>query len=278
MNNVELLVRGVPLKPEEIIVSRPPAAQEAMQAVLKRAKAIVAVTSPKSQATASLVAQELQGLRKGLKDQYDLAKRPIINTGTALDTIYKELDTPLKDAYGVVSGMVASYQDGLRLEEERIAAEAKAAEDRKQKEHEAEIKRLEAEKAAELARAKAATDGRDRAGAERKIERISQEIESEQVAMVMEKENLPLAEVPVPRAKPQGGRTYYDYQVEITDQKALFAARPELLKVELKVGAAKEAAKYLDQTGAPLNTIPGLSIKRIPKAAFKAASVIRAND
>jgi hypothetical protein len=273
-----LLVRGIPLQPEEITVNRPNVAQEAIQAVLKRAKSIKVVNDAKSQAAASLVAKELQGLRKGLKEQYTLAKRPVLNAQASLDSVYNEIDGPLEEAYKTVSGMVATHQDNLRLAEERARAEARAAELRKQQEHEAEIKRLEAEKAAELARAKAATDGRDRAGAERKIERLSQEIESEQVAMVMEKENLPLTNLPASSSKPQGGRIYYDYVIDILDINKVYECRRDLVKVELKLGAAKEAAKLLDETGKPLDSIPGLNIKRVPKAAFKAAAAIRIND
>lgn len=274
MNNVELLVRGQVLKDDEVTISVPDKANEAMKVTLERAKKITVITDTKTQNRASLVAQELQGLRKGLEANYRAAKAPVLNAERALDRLYKELDQPLEKEYRRMDRIVSEFGEEQRRESERIEAERRAEERRIEEEAQAKLRELERLKAEAELKAKFEEDARAKKAAERQVVKIEEKIQSEQVSLQIEKENLPNVELPVP-TKPIGGRPWTDYEVRCTDVAALYKARPDLLKIELREGMAKTVAKILDESKQPLDSIPGLEIKRVARTSFKGASAIR---
>jgi hypothetical protein len=270
------LVRGEVLKSDEITVLRP--ATEAMEAVIKRAQAITEVTDSKSQAKASLVAKELQGLRDGLEANYRAAKQPLLSTTRALDGLYKELDEPLAEQYRRMDAVISSFQDRERQKAEmaeiRIKAEQRVLEEKvKQK-----IRELERQKEELEFKLKQADDAREKAQANRGLTKVSTQIEAEKIGLEIQKENIPVQTTPIPVApKPPGGRGWTQYHCEMTDPIALYNAHPELVKIELRQAAAQSLAKFLDESGKPL-VVPGMSIKKETRTSFAGASAIRIHE
>lgn len=275
MNNVELRVRGEPLLSEEITVLRPQEAMVAMEAVIKRAERITEVNDPKSQGKASLVAQELQGLRSGLEANYRAAKAPVLAATRALDTLYKELDQPLEVQYKRIDRLVSGYHDEQRRQQELAEARRKAEERRVEEEHNRKIRELQREKEEAERKARLAEDAREKQAAQRQAAKLKEKIQTEEITKQVERENLPVASIPEPINKPIGGRPWTEYIVEMTDPIALYNAQPELLKIELRLGPAKEFAKALDESGKPLDSIPGLKIQKTTRTSFIGAASIR---
>ena len=273
MNNIELLVAGVPL--QEITVSKHKDAMAAWETLLKRAKAMGEVTDAKSQEKASLIGRELQGLRKGVETQYHAAKAPLLNATRALDALFHELETPLAEAIKSIDRKVSSFRDKQRLELEVAEATRKAEERRIEEERLRKIKQLEREKAEAEMKLKLAEEAREKAAAQRQMAKAEEKIQTEQVAMQVERENLPVANIPHEIPKPTGGRPWTEYLVEMTDPIKLYGAQPQLVKIELRTGMAKEFAKSLDEGGQRLDSVPGLQIKKTSRTSFVGAASIR---
>jgi hypothetical protein len=270
---ITTLVRGEPLKSDEISVIRP--ATEAITAVIKRAKAILEVNDSKTQAKASLVAQELQGLRSGLEANYRAAKSPIISTGRALDGLYKELDEPLLEQYRRMDALVSSFQDKEKQKVEMAEAKIKAEERLIEERAKQRIRELERAKEELEFKLRQADDAREKNQANKSLNRVATQIEAEKIGLEIAKENVPVQTVPIPVApKPPGGRPWTQYHVELVDPIALFNVRPELLKIELRLAAAQALAKSLDEGGKPLQ-VPGLSIRKETRTSFPGAAAIR---
>lgn len=273
MNDIELLVGGIPL--QEITVSRRKDAMAAWETLLKRAKAITQVSDVKSQAKAALVARELQGLRKGVEANYRAAKAPLLAATRALDTLFHELDSPLADALAIIDKLVSGFRDKQRLELEVAEATRKAEERRLEQERVQKIRELERLKQEAEMRLKLAEDAREKAAAQRQVAKADSGIQTEQVALQIEKENLPVADIPREIPKASGTRPWTEYLVEMTDPIKLYGAQPQLLKIELRVGQAKEFAKALDEAGKPLDSVPGLQIRKTTRTSFTGAASIR---
>lgn len=274
MNNVELLVRGEPLLEGHITVTVPIEANKAMRAVIARAEKITVITDEQTHARASLIARELQGLRKGLETNYRAAKAPVLNAERALDGMYKELDGPLKDEYQRMDRLVSGYGEEQRREQARLDAARRAEECRIEEEAKAEVARLQRAKEEAELRARLEEDARAKKAAERQVNKLEEKIESVEVSAQIEKDSIPFPE-PVLTRKPIGGRRWTEYTVKMTDETALFAARPDLVKVELREGMAKELAKSMDDKGIALDSIPGLQITKVSRTSFTGASRIR---
>lgn len=272
-NNIELLVDGVPV--QEITVSRHKDAMEAWETLIKRAKAIGEVTDAKSLARASLVGQELQGLRKGVRTNYDAAKAPLLSATRALDTLYHELDTPLSEALKIIDKKVSTFRDEERREQEMADARRRAEERRVEEEHLRKIKEFEREREEARIKLKLAEDAREKAAAQRAAAKAEEKIQTEQVSLQIERENIPVADIPVPVTKPSGGRSWTEYLVRMTNAIALHAVQPQLVKMELREGQAKEFAKALDEAGKPLDSVPGLEIRKTTRTSFTGAAAIR---
>lgn len=267
------LVRDEPLVVADCRVIKPDGPNRAMQQVLKRAEAIVAVSDEASQRRASTVAQELQGLRSGLKANYSNAKQPVVSLGRALDNTYNELDRPMEIEYKRIDKLVSAYQDGLRREAELARALAEAEQrERERKERERLIALENAKQEAEM-RARMAESKRERREAERTAEALLPAIEAQRIAVEVETENVPVSFEEAP-AKPPGGRVWTQYVVEMTDEFTLAREHPELVKITLKQAAAQEFAKTLDEAGKPL-ICKGLRITKTTRTSFTGAAAIR---
>jgi len=270
-----VLVKGEPLNTDDLRVLRPEeVALEAINSVIERAKAIKVVKTIQEQARASITGGELKGLMQGLKANYDAQKAPIIAIGRALDTLFKELNGPLDEQYKRMDQLVSVFQDGLRREKEM--AEAKAREELRAIEEaaQAKIKDLERQVQEQQMRAKMAEDAAERAKAEKAKQKLEGKIQTEEIALQLEKENVPIANVGFPLPKPPGGSGFVRYDVTMTDVELVFKHHRDLLKIELRQGLAQELAKSLDQQGRPLQ-VAGLVIRKQNRTSFRGAAAIR---
>jgi hypothetical protein len=276
MNNaIVALVRGEPLQVDEITVTKPEQAIEAMQIVIARAQAIEKVTDAASQRRASVVAQELQGLRKGLKANYDLAKAPINSAGRALDAIFHELDGPMEAEYKRIGNEVAIFQAQLQKERDMIQAKAEAKRIVEEKKVQAKLDELKREREQAAIRLRMAEEEREKKQAQDRLNRLDVNIESKNIELQLQRENVPLPMEEIPDERAPGGRNWTKYICTCTDPVKLFQSHPELIKWELRQSPAQSLAKYLDENGKALDSIPGLEIQKQGKTSFGAATAIR---
>lgn len=279
MNNDEsmiaTLVRGQVLLTDEIEVTRPEAALEAMKVIIARAQKIEKITDQASQARASLVAQELQGLRKGLKANYDLAKAPINSAGRALDAIFHELDGPMEAEYKRVSREVAIYQAHIKREADLAAAKEEAKRLVEQKKVQAKLDEMRREREAAEIRLRMAEEEAEKKRAQDKLNKIDINIEAKNIELQLQKENIPLPTEEIVENKAPGGRGWVKYICTCTDPIKLYEAHPELIKWELRQSPAQSLAKHLDESGKALDSIPGLNIQKEGKMSFTGATAIR---
>jgi hypothetical protein len=192
-----------------------------------------------------------------------------------LDNLYHELDTPLADALKLIDKLVSGFHDKQRLELETAEATRKAEERRIEEERMAKIRQLEREKEEAQRKLRLAEDAREKAAAQRQVAKANEKIQSEEIALQVERENLPVADIPKEISKSSGTRPWTEYLVECTDPMALYQAQPQLLKIELRTGLAKEFAKSLDEAGEPLDSVPGLQIRKTSRTSFVGAAAIR---
>jgi uncharacterized protein YdaU (DUF1376 family) len=269
------LVRGEPLQVDEITVTKPEQAIEAMKIVIARAQAIEKVTDAASQSRASLAAQELQGLRKGLKANYDLAKAPINSAGRALDAIFHELDGPMEVEYKRITREVAIHQAAVQRERDMAQARVDAKRIVDEKRVQAKLEELKREKEQLQMRLKLAEEEAERKRIQAQVNRAEVSIESKNIELQLQRENVPLPPEEIPEEKLPGGRNWTKYLCTCTDPIKLFQSHPELIKWELRQSPAQSLAKHLDETGKALDSIPGLQIQKEGKTSFGAATAIR---
>jgi uncharacterized protein YdaU (DUF1376 family) len=217
----------------------------------------------------------LQGLRKGLKANYDLAKAPINSAGRALDTIFHELDGPLEIEYKRVTREVAIYQAELQRERDMAQAKVDAKRIVEEKKVQAKLDELRREKEQLQIRLKMAEEEAEKRRLQTQVNRTDINIESKNIELQLQRENVPLPMEEIPEQKAPGGRNWTKYICDCSDPIKLYQARPDLIKWELKQSPAQSLAKYLDENGQPLDSIPGLVIRKEGKTSFGAATAIR---
>jgi hypothetical protein len=275
-NLILALVRDEPLMIADCRVSKPPGPNKAMAQVLARAKTIAAVTDEESQRAAAVVAQELQGLRTGLSANYKSAKQPVTSFGRALDNVYHELDGPLEREYRRIDRLVSAYQDELRRAADLVKAKAEAEQRERERKAREELALLQRKKEEAELRARLAESRKEREDAERMSKSLVQGIEQQRIAVEVESENVPIS-FEDPPTKPQGGRVWVQYVVEMVDEQAVALEHPELVKITLKQAAAQEFAKALDEAGKPM-VCKGLIMRKLTRTSFTGAAAIRVDQ
>lgn len=203
-------------------------------------------------------ARDIRTHVKAVREMGMSLRRPLAAAQTQIKTIEDEYCRPLEDRQGRLENLVTSYakaeaqrvaeeerkraEEVRRIEAERVAAETKARQERERIEREAreaeEKAKAEAQSqslsASELFRAGIAEEKRrqqadeDRAKAEAEIEKArADSLAALSVAVA----------APIEAHKIAGAATKRVCKWDVTDEKALFKARPELFKVELKRSA-----------------------------------------
>jgi len=205
-----------------------PAAEEAKRYALESAAAVAEIATVEDLDAASGALTRITSILTNIEKCRKEVKQPVIDVGRGIDDVAKKYCAELETEKRRLSVLVGTYNEAQRLKAERAREEAA------QREREAMATMRERETAA--------LDRGDIAGAEEARNEAAQEIASAQIAAANAE-----------GAKAEGISTRKTWKWEVTDIKALFAARPECVTLEPN-GAVIRALIKNDQT------IPGLRI------------------
>jgi len=210
--------------------------------------AIVAVTTPKEQATAVAALRGLKAISKEVEASRKAAKAPVLDLGKRVDAIAEQFVAPVVVEEQRLTKLLTDFeveQKRLRDEEARKAqadADRLAAEQRK-KADELRAQRTEAERQLAAAREQAANaETKEELAASRKaiaqaVQRVVDlggRIESANDAAVVAR----AFTTPVPKAAaPSGLTAQQPWTFEILDLKAFAAACPDLVEITPKRSA-----------------------------------------
>lgn len=217
---------------------------------LGKASEIAAVENPEQLEKTVEVLSELKGLTKTMEAARTKEKKPVLDIGRNIDTKSAEYSAPIAEEINRLNAMVTSY---YRAEEARAARKNKflaAVEDTRRANEEAAAN--EASQAAEeLHKAAEAAPTVEAA-----LELQAQAQVQEQVALQAEEKASTSTAVAVAEpTRATGMIAKKTWKFEVLDLKALYAARPELVKLEVRT-ALVNAAIQLDGG----KEIPGLKI------------------
>lgn len=217
-------------KTEEILVaagldqaalSVSPSAFETRDELALEAAAIGVITTQEEANKAADCLKRISAFLSAIEASRVDVKAPVLDLGKRIDALAKELTVFLEEKKRAVSRLLGTYQE----EQRRLADEAarKAREEEQRILREAEQKKMDAELAVSM--------GESPAGRlEKKLDRIDAKA-FEQVAVTRAN---------VPTYQPAAGtatRTLVEFEVE--DIAALYAARPDLVKLEPNKAAIK---------------------------------------
>jgi hypothetical protein len=235
---------------------------------------------------ANAVGESARNIRTHIKAVREMGmalRRPLKATQDQIKAIEDDYCKPLEERQGKLENLVTGYaraeaqrvaeeerkrQDEVRrIHAEQQAIEAKARQEKERIEREARLR----EEAAQQAAAQAAT-ARERFQAGIAEEKRRQEAEAARIEAEAEIEKAradSLAAVsaiatPIVEHKVTGAATKRVVRWEVTDEKALFKARPELFKIDLKKSAVNATCfpnSYEATFDAPdVVSIPGLKL------------------
>lgn len=219
---------------------------------------------------------------KAVREMGMSLRRPLKATQDQIKAIEDDYCRPLEERQGKLENLVTGYaraeaqrvaeeerkraDEVRRIEAERIAAEAKARAEKERIEREAKA----AEDAALAALSEASASERFRAGiAEEQRRREAQEATLKADAAIEQARADSLAAVsaiakPIIEHKVTGAATRRVCKWLVTSEKILFAARPELFKVELKRSAVNSTCfpnSYEATIDKPdVTSVPGLTL------------------
>jgi len=229
------------------------------------------VTTSADQNSVVETARTIRTCLRDVEDARTLLKKPLLDAGRQIDALAKDFVAPLTGELIRLEKLVTDFQQAearrvaaeeaaraaeiARLERERLAierAERERAERARQEADRLERERLAAEAAA------AAASQRDRTAKQRAAalaaEKIRQDalaaeqaaraeaaraaLEAEEAARAAEAARQSVIVSPLPEANKSGGAsTRKVMRWEVTDLRALYAARPELCTIEAKASA-----------------------------------------
>lgn len=270
MNNSALAITGE--RPTYSITIIPDAIQAKADA-LELSRQIKAVTSAEEQQNAVAAASIAKGLIKRMEATREAEKRPFWDVCVIIDSTSKSYKKELQTEVDRVEGLAANYQ----REQDRLAAEAKAAEERQFKAlREAEERAIaeiaakaDAERRANLAAIAAATDEAAKEAAQRKAD-ADAEARSEEVRInceaIAEQERRRLTQLQaITPTRPDGARVVRTWDYTITDIALLALERPDLVTIEPKRSLLIAAAAI------PGIKIPGVTFHEVTKVQSKAS-------
>lgn len=207
----------------------------------------VAVTDSDTQSEVTNAVRDIKRMLKDVEDGRKTVKAPVLDIGRKIDGAAEEFCQPLIVEEKRLTGLLTTYQ----VEQQRIAREAEAkrqAELARQQEEErkrqAEIDRQARE--AEIARLAAERAERDAKTAEEraKAQEAARKAMEESATLAAQKEKeaeaarlqqAELMRAPSPAAlKAAGAAVSNPWVFDVTDIKALYAARPELVELAVR--------------------------------------------
>jgi len=201
-----------------------------------------AVTDADTQAEVTNAVRDIKRLLKEVEDGRKAVKAPVLDIGRKIDAAAAEFTATLEAEANRLTGLLTSYETQQR----RIAAEAEAKRQEEIRKQEAEARAAQAEierkaREAEAARqaaeraAREATNAEARAKAQEAARKAMEEAaalaaQKEKEAASAKLEQAELTRAPAPVAPKAAGTAVSQLWVfEVTDIKALHAARPELV-------------------------------------------------
>lgn len=214
--------------------------------LIAKSDAVQPITEPSQEAFAVSCGIELSRLLKLAESSRKELKAPVLEVGKQIDQIAADYSTPIQQALDRVSSIVARWQES---EKQRIIDEEK-------RKHE-EFIRLEQERYALENQAKDLTKSID------SDETLDLAIKAEQEAIKAKTlADMAMTIQVAPICKSKGSVSGTEKFVEVLDVHALYKARPELVKLEAKVGAIKAV-------WSPGIEIPGVRCWQEAKASFR---------
>ncbi len=205
--------------------------------LVKRGQSISSVSSAQDNEGAGVVVRDM---RKHLKEVESARKEltePLLNAQRLLKSLADDHCQPIKDELCRLEGMATAFLAG---EQRRIAAEERMRQEAFQK---AQQERFEAQDKA----AKLAAGVKTEAGLERAIKAEEKAQEAAQAVQNI----IALPEQRLQKSKGQSLKQVLCY--EVLDLKAVYAARPELCKLEISPAAVKSTCN-------PNLPVPGLKL------------------
>jgi hypothetical protein len=195
---------------------------------------VSSIANPEQAEHAAALLKEVKGFTRLIEDSRKTVKEPVLDLSRRIDTLAKELVDFLDQDANRISKLLGAYQ----MEQARLArvAQEKAYQDEQRILREAEEKKHVAD---ETARSQAVSD--------RRIEKIEAQT-FESIAQV----RASAAAVAV-ASKPSGIATRMATKFEVTDIHALYAARPEMVKLEAAAAVINAVLR-----SNPKASIPGL--------------------
>lgn len=250
-------MNAIQLRQETLEVSVRPDAVAARDEALSASQCITAIADELDEADASEVLKDLVRMERGVESTRTAIKAPLLDAGRKVDGIAREFSSPITSEVARLKGLLAKFDAARR---ERIAAE--------EAKRQAEARRIEQEKAAAEAALKlqqeqaaaAAEKARQAAEAEfmasDKAEQEKAALEAAQAQRQAAEEQAKADKAKADKAKadaaqlqitvqqpekapskPKGIASRMVWKVEVTDIKALYAARPDLVTMEPKIAA-----------------------------------------
>ena len=229
-------------------ISLAPAILTAREAALEASRSVREITDAESLAVLADAQSNLRGLRKLMDDEHKRVKAPLLDATRGLDTLKKDYLADIEVEERRLSLLLGAHQAAERrkAEEARRAAEAEAA-------------RIRAEaQAAEAARV-AVEHQQGRSGT------LLQDVAAIR-AESLQKEAEVIASAATKADIVTGGTVRQSWKFEVTDIHALYAAQPNLVKLEPNRAAILAIVK----TGAKL---PGVHAYAEVLGSVKPASL-----
>ena len=222
-----------------------PSSVQARDAILTLGSSITSIASAESNAAAGAVVRDI---RRHLRDVESVRKdltAPLRAAADQLKGLSDDHIAPLKDEMARLEGLATAFMVG---EQRRIAAEEKIKQDAFLK---AQKEQFEAQYRASKLAAKAKTDaGMDKA--------VVAEMKAEEAAAKVQ-DIIAQPEQYLQKARGQSLKQVMEY--EVTDIKAIYAARPELCKIEISPAAVRAVCL-------PEIPVPGLRMWWVNKSTF----------
>ena len=223
-------------------VALSPEANETRIELLAKSQSVVAVTNDDEKSVATIVIRELDAHLRAIEEAREAVKRPFLEIGRKIDQMAREHTEALTMHRKRLSSATAMYAVEkyrlARAEAERLRAEQEAEVRRQQVLRDAEIKRqLEEKQRIEAEAAKVAASGEDGADLEAELMR-------ETAAQLAEPPPPPVAPAPIivaPAVEAKGIRK--DIAVEVFDIDALYKAFPAFVTLTPNLSMIKAAIK-----------------------------------
>jgi hypothetical protein len=267
------LVKNQPLSAGDFVIVKPEGPHKAMAQVLRQAKNITAVESDAEARTAGIVASALQGLRKGLRANYDNEKAPILAGGRGLDQLFHDLDGPMEREYKRITGLYSGFADQKRLQADLQRARQEADIRAAVQAEEQRLADLERQRQTAELKAKLAEDPRERIETKRELAQLNSDVDEAKLRVEIQREEVPMERVPE-TPKPVGGRVYTDYEIDVEDAHLFARQYPELVEIVVKRGPTKERLRQLDEAGKSIQ-LAGLKVRKFTRSSFVGAASIR---